>query len=60
MSETEPRVWIGIAVLVVAGALLITPNVASVPYSGVVNAVSVLGLAAGAALVGTAGEERPV
>lgn len=60
MSETERQFWTGIAVLVLAGVLLVGPYVATLPYSEAISAVAVLGLAAGAALVGTAGEERPV
>jgi hypothetical protein len=60
MPESERQFWSGIAVLVLAGLLLVGPNVASLPHSGTMSAVAVLELAAGAALVGTAEEGQPV
>ena len=60
MPDSERQFWTGIAVLVLAGLLLVGPNVVTLPYSGTISAVAVLGLAAGAALVGTADEGRPV
>jgi hypothetical protein len=47
-------------VLVVATVLSVGPNVVTLPYSDAMNAIAVLGLAAGAALVGTADDGRPV
>lgn len=60
MTETERQFRIGIAVLVLAGVMLVGPYVVAVPYTGTISGIAVLGLAAGAALVGTAGEGRPV
>jgi hypothetical protein len=60
MSDTERQLRIGIVILVLAGMLLVGPNVVSLPFSDAISAVAVLGLAAGAALVGTAEEGRPV
>jgi hypothetical protein len=60
MSANERQLWGGIVVLVVATVLLVGPNVVTLPYSDAMNAIAVLGLAAGAALVGTADDGRPV
>lgn len=60
MTENERRTRIGIALLVFAGLLLVGPNVVAMPYSDPISAIAVLGLAGGAALVGTAGDGRPV
>lgn len=60
MTENERQFRSGIAVLAFAGVLLVSPNVVALPYAEAISAIAVLGLAAGAALVGTAGEGRPV
>jgi len=60
MSGTDRKLWGGIAILLVAAVLLFGPVALGLPYEQIVGAVAVLGLAAGAYLVGTAEEGRPV
>jgi len=62
MATDERQLWSGVALLVVAGALLF----GAVAIGGLdalsqaSGALAVLGLAGGAVLVGTAGDGRPV
>ena len=62
MATDERRLWSGVALLVVAGVVLF----GAVTIGGfdtlsqASGALAVLGLAGGAVLVGTAGDERPV
>ncbi|UPV73751.1 hypothetical protein M0R89_14535 [Halorussus limi] len=50
----------GVAVLVIAGVLLFGSVALGLPFAREAGAVSVLGLAAGAVLIGTAEDGRPV
>lgn len=59
MTRNERQFWVGIALLVVAGALLFVPTALGA-FTQASAAIAVLGLAGGAVLVGTAGDERPV
>lgn len=60
MGVNTKRTRFGIALLVAAGVLLVAPVVLGPPYAHEVGALAVLGLAAGAVLVGTAEDGRPV
>lgn len=60
MSVNNNRIRVGVALLLVAGVLLFAPLALGLPYAHEVGALSVLGLAAGAVLIGTADDERPV
>ena len=60
MDGNDRKHWTGIVVLVVASVLLFGPVALGLPYEQVVGAVALLGLAAGAYLVGTAEDGRPV
>jgi hypothetical protein len=60
MDGNDRTLWTGIALLLVAAASLFGPVALDLPYQQVVGAVAVLGLAAGAYLVGTAEDGRPV
>lgn len=60
MDQTDRQLWTGIAFLLVAAILLFGPLMLGLPSTQIVGAIAVLGLAAGAYLVGTADEERPV
>ncbi|WP_276301078.1 hypothetical protein [Halorussus lipolyticus] len=59
MVSNERQLRVGIALLVAAGALLFVPTALGA-FTQASAAVAVLGLAGGAVLVGTAGDERPV
>ncbi|WP_135826177.1 hypothetical protein [Halorussus ruber] len=59
MVSNERQLRVGIALLVAAGALLFVPAALGA-FTQASAAVAVLGLAGGALLVGTAGDERPV
>ncbi|WP_244605284.1 hypothetical protein [Halorussus halobius] len=60
MGGTDLKRRTGIVVLVVASVLLFGPVALGLPPERVVGAFAVLGLAAGAYLVGTAEDGRPV
>lgn len=60
MGRDYHRHRVGIVLLFVATVALFVPVALGLPYEQVVGAVAVLGLAAGAYLVGTAAKGRPV
>ncbi|UPV99797.1 hypothetical protein M0R88_14910 [Halorussus gelatinilyticus] len=62
MATNERQFWAGVALLVVAGALLFGATAVGGldVFSQASGAVAVLGLAGSAVLIGTAGDERPV
>ncbi|WP_115862981.1 hypothetical protein [Halorussus litoreus] len=60
MSGNDRKLWGGIAILLVGAVLLFGPVALGLPYEQIVGGVAVLGLAAGAYLVGTAEDGRPV
>jgi hypothetical protein len=62
MNQNGRRYWSGVALLVVAGGLLFAATAIGGldAFSQASGALAVLGLAASAVLIGTAGDERPV
>ena len=59
MTSNERQLWAGIALLLVAGAVLVVPTALGA-FVQASAAIAVLGLAGGALLVGTADDGRPV
>lgn len=60
MVDNDTQTKFGIALLVLAGALLFASAAVVASNASFIGGVAVLGLAAGAYLVGTADEGRPV
>ncbi|MFC7080399.1 hypothetical protein [Halorussus caseinilyticus] len=60
MVDDHTRLRGGIALVALGTVLLFGPVALGLPFAGTAGAVAVLGLAAGAVLVGTAGDGRPV
>jgi len=58
--DDETQLWVGIALLVVGGIVLFSPQVLELRYTMVLLAVSVLVLAGGALLVGLSRRGRAV
>ncbi|WP_435178409.1 hypothetical protein [Halorussus sp. AFM4] len=57
---TDRQTAVGVALLVLAGVLLTGTVALGLSFAHEAGAISVLGLAAGAVLVGTAEDGRPV
>ncbi|NHN58714.1 MULTISPECIES: hypothetical protein [Halorussus] len=57
---TDRQTAVGVVLLVLAGVLLVAPVALGLSIAHEAGAISVLGLAAGAVLVGTADDGRPV
>ncbi|NEU57001.1 hypothetical protein FXF75_09635 [Halorussus sp. MSC15.2] len=60
MVANDMQSKLGIVLLVLGGILLFGPVALGLPFVYAASAVSVLGLAAGAVLIGTAEDGRPV
>jgi hypothetical protein len=59
MASNKRQFWAGIALLVVAGAVLFVPTALGA-FTQASAAIAVLGLAGSALLIGTAADGRPV